>query len=363
MSKSDRDGVIFLCTQMEAGGVQIRATGMAEKIRSRGGKAKTFFLYTKRQVFNESDDVVSFHSGRYKSPFRLIASLFQLVRVIKSERPVAVIGMAHYASPIVTSIGWMLGVPVRIATQTNPPISNGKIAGLFDSIASFCGFYTHNVATSKAIMKCFDHRSEKYKSYLRVIYNGIRPSFSELNKEDARTFLNLDQESTYLINCGRMSFQKNQEFILRLLNKTNLLKLIIVGEGELRSELEKIIFDLNISDRVILMGELQPDDVKIALRAADIFLFPSRYEAFGLAVVEAMAAGLPVISSNYPALCEVLGDNGVCLDLDENIWVDKIIEIISDDTYRESLVEYSLNRSHLFTLENMTTEFERLWQR
>jgi glycosyltransferase involved in cell wall biosynthesis len=342
---------------MEAGGVQILATNMAQTYRNQGIPAKVVFLYKKRRTFETDDDIIVLHDGRIKSPIALFRVFRDLFRLLKREKPRAVIGMAHFSSPIATTIAWLTGVKKRVATQTNPPESLSNIAFWLDRIASFLGMYTHNVAASKTIAKCFSKASTSYQRKLRVIYNGVILKPSLLTKEEARHIFSLPMDSFLLVTCGRLSPQKNQVFLLDVLERLPEVHLAILGEGELRHQLEAEILRRGLSERVTLLGEIPPSRVQDFLVSGDIFVFPSIYEAFGLAIVEAMAAGLPIIASNHPALCEVVDEAGVILPLNAERWSNHVDELRADSEAIAAYSKKSKLRAQEFSHEKMAKEF------
>jgi glycosyltransferase involved in cell wall biosynthesis len=128
--------------------------------------------------------------------------------------------------------------------------------------------------------------------------------------------------ATKIISVGRLDQQKDQQLLIRAFAKLNnqdlqqdangnLLTLTIYGEGELRGELEALIRQLNVQDRVFLPGVVK--DVERALVESDLFVFPSKYEGFPNALCEAMSCGLPVIASNCSGNCDLIksGQNGL----------------------------------------------------
>mgnify|MGYP002762659898 CR=1 FL=1 len=84
--------------------------------------------------------------------------------------------------------------------------------------------------------------------------------------------------------------------------------LVLIGDGPLRTSYEEKIAKMNLADRITVTGWLQPEEVRAWLRESDLFVFPSRSEGFGIALVEAMAVGVPVIASNAGGIPEVVGD-------------------------------------------------------
>lgn len=121
----------------------------------------------------------------------------------------------------------------------------------------------------------------------------------------------------FLIGCvGRLEAQKGHIHIIAALGRmlqtapaelVRRLRLLIVGEGRLRGELERAIADAGLRDKVRLAGNRS--DVAEILRSLDLYAMPSLWEGLSLAMLEAMAAGLPLIISDVGGAAEVLGDN------------------------------------------------------
>lgn len=114
-------------------------------------------------------------------------------------------------------------------------------------------------------------------------------------------------DTTLLVgHVGRFSPQKNHSFLIDIfyeIQKRTEAKLLLVGDGELRADIEKKIADLKLQDKVIMIGVRS--DVADLLQAMDVFVFPSCYEGLGIVAIEAQAAGLPcLISDKVPIECK-----------------------------------------------------------
>lgn len=115
-------------------------------------------------------------------------------------------------------------------------------------------------------------------------------------------------------------------------------RLILVGDGEIREELEEQSRRLGVTDRVVFMGER--NDVPLLLRAFDIFIHPSHGEAFGLAVLEAQTAGLPTVGLDEGAIPEIVvdGETGLLApNRDPDELAARLQKLISDPHLRDSL--------------------------
>lgn len=137
------------------------------------------------------------------------------------------------------------------------------------------------------------------KTYL-VIHNGIdleKYKFDKNVRNEYREKLSIKEDEILIGNVGRLSFQKNQLFLLDVFSNLNdKYKLILIGDGEHKEQVIKKIKEYGIEDRVILMEKRS--DVNKLLMAMDIFAFPSRFEGLGIAAIEAQASGLPILCSN-----------------------------------------------------------------
>jgi len=127
----------------------------------------------------------------------------------------------------------------------------------------------------------------------------------------------------------------------KLKSKMPNLKLLIVGDGDLRSDYEKLVKDLNIEDKVVFAGKIGDDELPDYYNLGDVFAFPSltRSEAFGLVSLEAMACAKPIIVSNLPGPRILVEGNGLMVKVNDiNDLAEKIKYIFKD---KQRLKEFS----------------------
>lgn len=142
-----------------------------------------------------------------------------------------------------------------------------------------------------------------------VINNAINAScysFSNEKRTKMRTAFNISDDEILIGHVGRFSPTKNHEFLIDIFNevqKENKAKLILVGEGVLKENIENKVKEFGIGDKVIFTG--LRSDVADLMQAMDVFIFPSIYEGLPVTLVEAQAAGLPcLISDKVPIECK-----------------------------------------------------------
>lgn len=158
---------------------------------------------------------------------------------------------------------------------------------------------------------------------ISVIYNGVDtnrffPGDSGLNIIEKRGLFSKE----YLLSVGRLEPRKNYITLIRAYAQLQAkIPLVIIGQRHFRfKEIFKVIQDLGLVDRVRIFSDIEDDDLPAFYRHARLFLYPSWAEGFGMPILEAMASGVPVISSNSTSIPEVAGDAAVLInpgDVDE----------------------------------------------
>lgn len=176
---------------------------------------------------------------------------------------------------------------------------------------------------------------EVCRNELIVINNGIDTDkfrFDEKTRSEMREELGIDAE-TVLVGCvGRLTYQKNQSFLLDVMDAVNAgpsedrrYKLILVGEGEDHEMLERKAEKLGLSKDVIFTGAVT--NVRAYLQAMDVAAMPSRYEGLAIAVIEAQASGLEILASNgVPEAAAVTDAVTFINTFDKYKWAEEVVK-------------------------------------
>jgi glycosyltransferase involved in cell wall biosynthesis len=167
-------------------------------------------------------------------------------------------------------------------------------------------------------------------------------------------------EPPFILYVGRIQERKNLVRLVEAyasLQLGPLPKLLMIGKRDWGFEqLEEKIRSLRLEDRVLLPGYIAPGDLPLFYNAAEIFVFPSIFEGFGLPVLEAMASGTPTITSHGSSLEEVAGDSALLVDPFDVNSISKAIErVLKDADLRRCLVARGQLRSAEFTVQNFGT--------
>lgn len=127
-------------------------------------------------------------------------------------------------------------------------------------------------------------------------------------------------------------------------------RLVIVGNTPDDGDLETTVADSGCADSIVMTGSLPEKQLRSVVAAADTFLFISLYEGFGLPILEAMASGVPVITSACSSMPEVAGDAALLVDpLDTDEIAERLVELVHDDNLRGRLAQAGLARCRQYT--------------
>ena len=190
---------------------------------------------------------------------------------------------------------------------------------------------------------------------VRVTPWGVDEVFAPGPRSDAALAL-LGVRGRYLLTVGALRPRKNLEGALAtfeaLTDHAELELVVAGGRGWDDTELLERLGRSPAADRIRLTGRVSDADLADLYRGAECFLFPSRYEGFGLPPLEAMACGAPVVSSDRSSMPEVVGGAALLVPPDDVAgWVAAVEELLASPERRAELVERGRRRAALFTWE------------
>ena len=187
---------------------------------------------------------------------------------------------------------------------------------------------------------------------VKVIYHGVDEEYFE------KPSLPFDDRSHVLL-LGGDSFQKNPETAIAAWSKVNpelrnKFPLKVVGFcGSTSSPILCAIKKYGLQDEIDIKGWISQEDMVEYFHRSVLFIFPSRYEGFGFPLIQAMATGVPVISTSKTSIPEVLGGVGFQLDPDDiNGFAESIERVLTHRSVWQKQSDTGLTRSKLFTWEN-----------
>ncbi len=235
----------------------------------------------------------------------------------------------------------------------------------FEPVITFCINQSDAVTAVSESLKNATLEHFSVTRNIHVIPNFVVPdSENSVLSETMRLKYAKDGER---IVCHISNFRKVKRVddvlrVFEIINKEMPSKLILVGDGPERYNCERLSRELNLCDSIIFLGKVR--DTSHVLQISDVFLLPSETESFGLAALEAMASGVPVISSNTGGIPEVnihgysgyLSDVGSIEDMAKNM-----IHLLHEDNL-PLFKENALERSKEFSLSKILPMYEEIYR-
>ncbi len=188
-----------------------------------------------------------------------------------------------------------------------------------------------------------------------VVYNGISDIFTAEGPRYSPGF-------SYLLNVANNKPHKNIERLLIAFANAKInheIKLILTAKKT--SEFDAIIKKYALSDRIVFLNNLSETELAGLYRGALALTFPSLYEGFGLPILEAMASGVPVLTSNTTSMPEVAGDAAILVDpYDTDAIARGVEKIVNNLPLRDELHRNGLERAKFFTWEKTASKIEEI---
>ncbi|QII11037.1 putative mannosyltransferase B [Candidatus Kuenenia stuttgartiensis] len=212
-------------------------------------------------------------------------------------------------------------------------------------------------STKKDIVRLYNISDHK----ITVTHEACNNSFKRIEDESALKRISQKYElpERFILYVGTIEPRKNLNVVLEamdILKKNNLnIKLVIVGKkGWLYAGFFDTLQSLGLGNNVIFTGYVPAEDLPGIYNLAEIFVYPSKYEGFGLPLLEAMSCGVPVIASNISSIPEVLGDAGTLVRPDDpKEFAHKIYELLTDKEIRVKMSSKGFERTKSFSWEKV----------
>lgn len=209
------------------------------------------------------------------------------------------------------------------------------------------------------------------RANVAVIYNGIAyEAFDSImgeQVEEVKRKYELPRQ--FLLTVGHLERRKNYKRLVAALYHLRQQgfghKLVIVGNdsGE-GTALRKTIAEYGLQKDVLILSNLTNRELRCVYKLADLFVFPSEYEGFGIPILEAMAAEIPMVMSDIPVFREITQNQGSYFPFDDPFAMsEKIAEGLSSDEKREAQIQYGTKRIVDFSFEEISKKLEALYFR
>ncbi len=337
---------------------------------SKGGIQNFAFNLGKKLGQNEHM-MVHFYTGKGKEVLKIFSGemrILQFPYIPRNKFPdfgsrfrkfMERLSFAYYALPILKNFKYdffciFKPYDLLIAWYIKK-LSNCKVI-FFSGGTEFFPGYRKLLRKIDYLFACSEFNAKQIEEYTgvkpKILPNGIDTDIFKPQTPDykLKLELNIKENEIVLITVCRLVGLKGVQYSIKaaekLIKDGYLIKYLIIGDGEERQNLEKIVSNHNLKNNVLFLGSINNSLLPRFYSISDIAIFPSiGAEAFGISIAEAMACGIPVISTTVGGIPEVVGDAGILVTpKDENAIADMIKLLIQNSSLKRALAIKGRNR-------------------
>lgn len=300
--------IAFCITDLDAGGAERALVQLATRLDRSRWQPAVFCLSPPGELITTLEaagiPVTCFGARRATD----VGVVFRLARALRKFQPTILQTFLHHANIAGRFAGGWAGVP-HIVSGIRVAERRSGFRLWLDRITN--GFVEFNVCVSQGVVEFSTRVGGLKPDKLVVIPNGVDAGlFSNAAPADL-TAHGIPAGSRVLITVGRLDQQKGLHYLLeampKVLSRDNSVHLLIVGEGAQRCVLEREIIDRQLTGRVHLLG--WRNEVPALLKASELFVLSSLWEGMPNVVLEAIAAGLPVVATHVEGISELVREN------------------------------------------------------
>jgi 1,2-diacylglycerol 3-alpha-glucosyltransferase len=205
---------------------------------------------------------------------------------------------------------------------------------------------------------------------ITVIPHGLDLSnYSFSNKDYLHSLLHIPKTNKIILYVGRLGKEKSVDVLLHafaLVQKNNPdTSFVLVGNGTQKESLEDLAKELHIDHNTHFLGEVDYSTIPSVFYSADIFAFASKTETLGKVLLEAMAAGLPVVTLNIQPFKELIKNKaeGILVSGTPTSIAKGIVALVENETYRKELSKNALIKSEIFSIDTAVTKIESIYEK
>lgn len=363
------------------GGIETSVINLSQGLRAAGHEV--FIFCPEYPGWEEEKDVFRYKSFSFTYDDYLYAIPVPAVSKLEDKIRALNLDLIHSHQPY--SLGWeatrlgrKLELPVVLTYHIKYEDYSHYVFGIPKKLSQKIIRYVVNrncrkcdaiFAPSSAIRKLLFDQGIKKSVY--VVPSGINiDQFGKdaHRREEIRGKYDVKENEVLLITASRVVPEKNIDFLVRsfaIIRKTRKdAKLMIVGDGSFREELESLVKELQLEDSVIFTGLLDKEGMIAHYQASDIFVFASLTETQGLVAVEAMAAGLPVVAVKASGIEDMIksGQDGILTDDTEDNFAANAIRLIEDRELRHKMSESARVNAPEYSIEPWISKVADIYQ-
>lgn len=355
--RKNKKKIAIITGSLLTGGAEAMVAQLATHINRSKYEVKVICIYKSvdspiEQLLAENNIETVFLNKGDNKDYRIFFKVFKVLNVYKPDVVHSHLSGAIYSYP------WFLFHKTRLlhTLHTVPEKEFSKF------IQKFLKFY-YKIGKAKLVtVSPVNHLSASQyyglsEKKVGMIFNPVN-----LNKYYKNS---IPKKDFTFINVGRQDGNKNQKLIIsamsEILKENDNIKLILVGDGDKNQDLRKLSRELDIESQIIFTGITK--DVETYLAMSDVYIQSSRYEGLPLSILEAMAAGLPIISTKVGGISDIVTNNGILIP-DNNITelTRAMKKLIENRNLRETMSENSIKNVKKYDSSIMADKYCELYE-
>lgn len=357
--KNKKIHIGFFIPSVRGGGAEKMFVHLANEFTKRDFKVDLLLAQKEGPYLEDISDKVKIVDLR--SP-RVLKSLFPLIQYLKNEKPDILVSTLNHVNIIAIIAKIVSRVPVKIIIRQaiHYRFFSNKKRLLLDQYlfkkADKIIAISKGVETS--LIELVKIPREKVVTITNPVFNQ---SIIEKSREEILHPFIHKKKYRIILGAGRLSRQKGFLTLIRAFEKmkNDSIRLIILGEGESREELENMVKELGLEKVISMPGFVQNPYAYMA--RADVFVLSSSMEGFGNVIVEAMACGTNVVSTDCPSGPSEILDGGKYGRLVPVGHIEKLSEAILDTLQNPLSEEILVNRAKLYSVENSADQYQKVF--
>jgi glycosyltransferase involved in cell wall biosynthesis len=357
--------VIYVCDDLMLGGwtsivatiLELKKEGYLISVVTLFGKGYNAEILEKNGI-----NVRCLNLNKFNLPFKLL----QLVHVFRTEKPDIVHTNLHYSDTFGILCAFLARVKIRIIQIHSIKEKYRHKLRLLKKFSM--SKVSIAIAVSQAASKDFKEEIPSFNKEIKIIPNGInicefrnRVQKSTMSKND----FGISKNTFTILTVANFKWQKGYEYLVSTVDilRTHECRFIIVGYGPEEKNIKNMVAQLGLNEKIIFLGPRI--DVPELMKIADVFLLPSIVEPFGICVIEAFFAGLPVIATAVDGIAENVKN------MEEAILVnpanpteiaDAIMMLKNNPAMAKKLSEMAMKKSENFEIKNICKKIQDIYE-
>ncbi len=295
-----------------------------------------------------------FHVDNSTSPF-IPKCLTEYIRLFQLRRDIEKDGIIHFTEPYFGHFLYFMNTKNTVITCHD--IYHTVVNDFKGSNKIFYNLSMKGMLKAKKIITDSENTKRDLMNYLKCPEEKIKviPLGVDLEKyRKCPVTVNKDENVKYIVHVGAEGYKgrKNVYGLIRAFYKLKkrMPEVKMIQAGVAKRVYAKLVEEFGLQHDIQFVGIASEDKVIKLYNNADVFVFPSYYEGFGLPPLEAMACGCPVITSNTSSLPEVIGDAGIMVDPNDIDGLSNAMyEVLINDGLRQDMIKKGLKRAKLFS--------------